>query len=273
MTKIVVSQAQLKYVPPAELVADPQVRQDAAFTDDQELVRSVATYGVRQPIAARRLKDGRLHIVHGHRRVAAAKAAGLPSVPVIVEQIAEEELTALQLIENLQRTDLSLRDTAFAVRKLYNEHGAACLVADMLQKPRSWVSKMLTLPATGNTSTTIAGKLLEADKLGDLELAYMMCRLEAKDAGKAAELAAILWANKPLSRKQVQDALNAADRKEQAADDGDTEAEAPAATPKVKTVTVVLTIDEARLLHRALDQAVVAPDLAGVKIGLLAKLK
>jgi len=79
------------------------------FDDDalEELARSIAARGVIQPVVVRPHGDGRYQLVAGERRWRAAQRAQLHEIPAIVRQLDDREVTALALIENLQREDLN----------------------------------------------------------------------------------------------------------------------------------------------------------------------
>ncbi len=62
--------------------------------------------------------EGRYRIIAGARRRAAAKRIGLQTIPVVVRTESEANLRVLQLIENLQRQDLSPIDEASAYKEL-----------------------------------------------------------------------------------------------------------------------------------------------------------
>ncbi|MFW6340664.1 MAG: ParB/RepB/Spo0J family partition protein, partial [Wenzhouxiangella sp.] len=59
------------------LISDP--------ASDQQLVDSISANGVQQPIKVSSKAGGRFTLVFGFRRMAAAKRAGLTSIPAIVE--------------------------------------------------------------------------------------------------------------------------------------------------------------------------------------------
>ena len=87
-----------------------------------ELVQSVKQSGVINPILCRQVgSNGTLEIVAGARRYRAAKEAGLKQVPVTVRVMGDEEVLALQLVENLQREDLDPIDIARGLRALIAE--------------------------------------------------------------------------------------------------------------------------------------------------------
>ena len=51
-------------------------------------------------------------VVIGHRRLAAAKLAGLAEVPCAVVEMTEQEQIATMLLENMQRSDLTVYEQA-----------------------------------------------------------------------------------------------------------------------------------------------------------------
>ncbi|TDS79512.1 ParB/RepB/Spo0J family partition protein [Amnibacterium kyonggiense] len=71
-----------------------------------DLIASVATNGVVAPLVARRTTTGLL-LVSGGRRLAAAQAVGLATVPVLVRDIDEQQAVIDGLLENLHRQDLN----------------------------------------------------------------------------------------------------------------------------------------------------------------------
>lgn len=186
-------QATLQHVNPASLVRVKQVRVERNEKADKELLASVKKHGVLTPIQARNV-SGKLTVVAGHRRTEAAIAAGLSSIPVYVVDVADPEVLAHQMIENIQREGLSLADTARGVRDLHEGPGGglASYTAERLGKSPGWVSKML-LVAGGDKvpegDWTIARKLVSSDKIGDLETAYLLCKLEELNPVAAQEVA------------------------------------------------------------------------------------
>ena len=68
--------------------ADGERQPFKAYTDVklQELAESIKQHGVIEAICVRPKADGRMEIIAGHNRVAAARLAGLATVPAIVQQ-------------------------------------------------------------------------------------------------------------------------------------------------------------------------------------------
>ena len=87
-----------------------QVREDAAM---DELVESIRTYGILSPLLARPKGEG-YELVSGHRRRLAAQKFGLPTVPVLVREMGDDEAVILMVDSNLQRENLLPSEKAFA---------------------------------------------------------------------------------------------------------------------------------------------------------------
>src|SRR5205085_2308058 len=66
----------------------------------------IRTHGVLQPLVVR-MKEGRFQLVAGERRLRAAKAEGLATVPVRVVDFNDQQILEAALIENIHRADLN----------------------------------------------------------------------------------------------------------------------------------------------------------------------
>lgn len=117
-----------------------QVREDAAM---DELVESVRTYGILSPLLARPKGEG-YELVSGHRRRLAAQKLGLPTVPVLVREMTDDEAVILMVDSNLQRENLLPSEKAFAYKM-----------------------KLEAMKHQGKaTSRQVVGKLESADEVG-----------------------------------------------------------------------------------------------------------
>ena len=78
------------------------------FDDDElaSLAASIRTHGVLQPLVVRPAGDG-YQLIAGERRLRAARAAGLPAVPVTVVDFNDQQVLEAALVENIQRSDLN----------------------------------------------------------------------------------------------------------------------------------------------------------------------
>ena len=89
-----------------------QVREDTAM---DELVESIRVHGVLSPLLARPKGDG-CELVSGHRRRLAAQKLGLPTMPVLVREMSDDEAVILMVDSNLQRENLLPSEKAFAYK-------------------------------------------------------------------------------------------------------------------------------------------------------------
>lgn len=138
-----------------------------------ELVRSVRTHGVLEPLLVRRAGDN-FQLIAGERRLRAAQQAGLKEVPVIFLTGTDLQSLEISLVENLQREDLNPVDEARAYLMMTEEfHRTHEQVAAQVGKDRSTVTnllRLLRLPSTvlthlaeGSISTGHARVLLALD--------------------------------------------------------------------------------------------------------------
>ncbi|MCA1661000.1 MAG: spore coat protein U domain-containing protein [Novosphingobium sp.] len=129
--------------------SQPRRRFDEAALD--ELAQSIAQRGVIQPVIVRPLGpdssgSARYQLVAGERRWRAAQKAQLHEIPAIVRELDEREVTALALIENLQREDLNPIEEASAYQRLSEEQGLSQAdLARMVDKSRSHVANLMRL--------------------------------------------------------------------------------------------------------------------------------
>lgn len=86
-----------------------------------ELVASIASLGIIEPIVVRQVAADAFVIVAGERRFTAAKLLNLPRVPCVVTQCSDSEALVISLTENLQRSDLNPIEKACALQRLLDE--------------------------------------------------------------------------------------------------------------------------------------------------------
>lgn len=89
------------------------------YTQDklEELAENIQKNGVIEPIHARPKPGGRFEIIAGHNRCAAAKLAGLTTIPALVQQLDDAEAAILLVDSNLQhREKLLPSEKAFAYK-------------------------------------------------------------------------------------------------------------------------------------------------------------
>ena len=115
-------------------------------TSLEELAASIREHGVLQPILVRPLEDGEFQLIAGERRWRASKAAGLPTIPALVEEIDDDTALEISIIENLQREDLSPLDEASMYDRMVREHGYSVRrLAQKLGKDKGYLENRLRL--------------------------------------------------------------------------------------------------------------------------------
>ena len=110
-----------------------------------ELASSIKNYGVIQPIIVKEV-DGRYVIIAGERRWRASRLAGLKTIPCIIKEYTEQEISEIAIIENLQREDLNPIESAKAIKSLIAQFNLTQdEVADKIGKSRPAVANTLRL--------------------------------------------------------------------------------------------------------------------------------
>lgn len=111
----------------------------------RELSESIQEHGVLQPLLVRRRNNG-YEIIAGERRYQASKLAGLEELPVIIREVDDQEMLALALIENLQRSDLNPVEEAKGYRQLIDSSGMTQeALSKAVSKSRSAITNSLRL--------------------------------------------------------------------------------------------------------------------------------
>ena len=90
-----------------------KVKNDAEMA---ELMKSIADAGVLSPALARPREGGGYELISGHRRLAACKALGMDTMPVIVRKLTDEEAVITMVDSNLQREHILPSEKAFAYK-------------------------------------------------------------------------------------------------------------------------------------------------------------
>ena len=90
-----------------------KVKNDAEMA---ELMKSIADAGVLSPALARPKEGGGYELISGHCRLAACKALGMDTMPVIVRKLTDEEAVITMVDSNLQREHILPSEKAFAYK-------------------------------------------------------------------------------------------------------------------------------------------------------------
>ena len=119
--------------------------------DLTELADSIKAKGVLQNLTVvPDIQDGGYRIIIGHRRHAAAKLAGLTDLPCVIADMTPQEQFETMMVENVQRSDLTVYEQAEGFQMMLDMGGS---VEEVAQK-------------TGFSETTVRNrvKLLRLDK-------------------------------------------------------------------------------------------------------------
>ena len=117
--------------------------------DDEEMkqmIESIERVGTISPALARPLDNGKYELISGHRRMAACKAVGLETMPVIVRDMSDDEAVITMADANLQRETILPSEKAFAYKM-----------------------KLEALKHQGRTSRQVVGKSESADMVSNTE--------------------------------------------------------------------------------------------------------
>jgi ParB family transcriptional regulator, chromosome partitioning protein len=138
----------VRHVPVSRIDANPD---QPRITFDQsaldELAASIKEHGILQPVLLRPFGPaGRYQLIAGERRWRAAKAAGLDSIPAMIEEIDDDTALEIAIIENLQREDLSPLEEATMYDRMVKEHGYSIRrLAQKLGKDKGYLENRLRL--------------------------------------------------------------------------------------------------------------------------------
>lgn len=129
-----------------DIVPNPnQPRTHFNETELNELSESIREHGVLQPLLVRK-KGSKYEIIAGERRYQASKLADLTEIPVIIKDVDDQQMMALALIENLQRSDLNPLEEAKGYRQLIDASGMTQdALSKAVSKSRSAITNSLRL--------------------------------------------------------------------------------------------------------------------------------
>jgi ParB/RepB/Spo0J family partition protein len=176
-----------QYLPLASLTIAENVRTSSGLdaASLKELAESIKTHGLMQPIIVAKAEDGTLHVVAGQRRTLASRIAGRTEILAIVTDSTDGiDLKARQIVENIQREDLSLADTCRGVREMLAMVGKPAAVQKQLGKSSAWVSKHLS-PTSPSFNPQVRA-LIDGGKLHDIEMALILNQIAKHPNGGAA---------------------------------------------------------------------------------------
>jgi ParB family chromosome partitioning protein len=185
-----------------------------AFDEDahEELKTSIKEFGLLQPVVVREIRPGSYELVMGERRWRASRDLGLPTIPAIVRDTADDAMLRDALLENLHRVDLNPLEEAAAYRQLLEEFGTTHEeLANRIGRSRSQVTntiRLLNLPvpvqrrvAAGVLSAGHARALLTLDDAEAQDALATRIVAEGLSVRAVEELVALAAHEKPSTSR------------------------------------------------------------------------
>jgi ParB/RepB/Spo0J family partition protein len=214
----------VRHVPVSRIEANPdQPRMTFEQSALDELSASIKEHGILQPVLLRPFGDsGHYQLIAGERRWRAAKAAGLDSIPAMIEEIDDDTALEIAIIENLQREDLSPLEEATMYDRMVKDHGYSIRrLAQKLGKDKGYLENRLRLADAPEEIRELVS--LRKDTLSH---AYELMKVE--DPKKRKRLAAQV-ASGELSLVKLKQKIEG--RRDRTADAIDEDAEEPVEAP------------------------------------------
>jgi ParB family chromosome partitioning protein len=201
--------ARLAYISPDDVIPNPQ-QPRSQFNEEElaELVVSIREVGLLQPIVVRPLAGAteghpQYELIMGERRLRASKQLGLPSIPAVVRNTADENMLRDALLENLHRANLNALEEASAYQQLLDDFGITQeQLAERIGRSRPQITntiRLLKLPIS--VQNRVASGVLSAG--------HARAILAAGDA-EAMERLSDKIVNEELSVRQAEAAASAA---------------------------------------------------------------
>lgn len=157
--------------------------------DVTELAESIKARGILQNLTVVPAENGMYTVIIGHRRLAAAKQAGLTEVPCAVVDMDYKTQLSTMLLENMQRSDLTIYEQAQGMQMMFD---LGVPVAEIVEKTgfaETTVRKRLkiaTLPTKQMQQAVERGGKLEdyvqiADKKNEKERCELLQKVGTRD--------------------------------------------------------------------------------------------
>ena len=90
-------------------------------SDLAELVISIQSHGIIQPVTIRKMGYDKYQLISGERRLKASKLAGLTVIPAYIRIANDEQMLEMALVENIHREDLNPLEIAISFQRLLDE--------------------------------------------------------------------------------------------------------------------------------------------------------
>jgi len=145
---------EIKEIKIKDLVIDRFNARKGEWIKDEELIDSIKSMGVLEPLLVRHLEK-KIGVVCGSRRYNASISAGLKTVPCVVKKMTDMEALATSLQENLQRGNLDSVQVSEALNDLWG----------MMDGKRSYDDKMKEIKKRFGLAPRTVTKYLSISRL------------------------------------------------------------------------------------------------------------
>ena len=197
-------------------VGEWAIRSSLSQDPDPRLIASIRQQGVLRPLLVRQNEgNGKgFELVHGHRRLAAAKELGLTTVPVVVVQGPDRELAKLVAVDHSLGQPLDPLGQVNLARCLHRNLGLTVSeVAILIGKTKGYTSDLIRIPELGKDA-------LRALERGDITIGHARALLRAlppqrghllqltiEESLTVEQLKAVIAGRDVISVRQLEEAL------------------------------------------------------------------
>ena len=115
----------------------------------KDLVQSVKDNGILNPVLVRPDEQGGFEMISGHRRMHAAKLAGLTTVPAIIKEMTDDEAVIAMVDSNMQREEILPSERAFSLKMKMDAMRRQGKRTDLSQDAASESMKRMTEKTSG----------------------------------------------------------------------------------------------------------------------------
>jgi len=171
----------------------------------KELVKSIETNGLLQPVSVREI-EGSYELIDGHRRVEAYKLLGKAEIKAIVTEMDERKAQIMSVVANLQRSNLNNIERAMAFRKILDQSvfGSQKDLSNAIGKDETYVGDTLNIL---NMDQRIIDDLVANNSVSDVRLLRLIRKSDKVDSTQKSDKQWELYQqvlNKGLDRVALQ---------------------------------------------------------------------
>lgn len=188
------------------LIRLPSEKDKTVQTELLQLVESIKTNGLLQPIVLRKRENG-YEIIDGHRRVEAFRILGRGDVQAIVKEMDDREAQIMSVVANIQRENLSNIERAIAFKKILKEgiFKDKRELSKAIGKDETYVGDLMNIL---NMDQRIIDDVVENKTTNDVRLLRAIRKVEEVNGKGVSEKQFKVYnqfKNEKLSRREVLD--------------------------------------------------------------------